>query len=63
MARVYSETSDVTNNKGVVMVDGPDGVAISLTPEAAAKIGADLLDNAAEAKGEAEIDAARKSSR
>lgn len=60
MAKVYSEASDVTNEKGVVVVDGPDAVAVSLTPEAAAKTGSRLLDNAAEAKGDADMEAARE---
>lgn len=60
MARVYDEASEVSNHDGVVMVDGPDGVAVALTPEAAVKIGADLIAHAAAAKGEVAIKAGKK---
>lgn len=36
MAReVYETPSDVSAEQGEVIIDGPDGVAISMTPEAA----------------------------
>ena len=34
------------------MVDGPDGVCVSLTPEAAAETSDRLLSSAAEARGQ-----------
>jgi hypothetical protein len=33
--RIHDETSEVSVEAGVVIVDGPDGVAVTLTPEAA----------------------------
>lgn len=35
MAKSYDEASDVKAENGVVLVDGPDGVAVILTPDAA----------------------------
>ncbi len=49
---VYENASNVTAEEGVVMVDGPDGVAVSLTPEAAAETSDRLLVGAAEARGQ-----------
>jgi hypothetical protein len=56
MPKIHDEPSNVTNKKGAVIVDGPNGVDLSLTPEAAVKTGADLIENAADAKGDAEIE-------
>lgn len=50
--RLHDEPSTVTAEHGQVMVDGPDGVAVSLTPEAAAETSDRLLDGAAEAQGQ-----------
>ncbi|MBE1526902.1 hypothetical protein GGC65_001358 [Sphingopyxis sp. OAS728] len=38
-----------TAEEGIVLLDGPNGVAISLTAEAAAETGRSLVDAAAEA--------------
>ncbi|WP_157218452.1 hypothetical protein [Flavisphingomonas formosensis] len=46
ISKVHAHPSRVSAEKGVVMVDGPDGVAISLTPEAARET-ADRLAEAA----------------
>ncbi|EZP57356.1 MULTISPECIES: hypothetical protein [Sphingomonas] len=35
MTPPYSQPSSVTHDQGEIIVDGPDGVAVSLTPEAA----------------------------
>lgn len=35
--RIYDEASHVSAEDGEVIVDGPDGVAVSLTPRAAAE--------------------------
>lgn len=59
MSRVYDEASKVTPAEGVVKVDGPDGVEVALTPEAAVKTGAELIEKAAQARGDAEIKADR----
>lgn len=57
--RIHDKPSHVQNVAGKVMMDGPDGVAVSMTPEAASMTGARLIDNAAEAKGKQEIEADR----
>jgi hypothetical protein len=44
--------SDVKRVDSTVKVTGPDDVDIVMTPEAAARTGARLLDAAAQAKGE-----------
>ena len=46
MEKVYGTPSDVGAEDGEVTVNGPDGVAVSLTPEAADET-ADRLSNAA----------------
>ncbi|TZG25774.1 hypothetical protein [Sphingomonas montanisoli] len=38
-----------TAEDGVVLLDGPDGLAITLTPSAAARTGQNLIDAAARA--------------
>jgi len=49
---LFDEPSEVSAEQGQVVVDGPDGVAVSLTPEAAAETSDRLLDRAAEAAGQ-----------
>lgn len=49
---IYSKASDVSAEDGVVNVDGPDGVDVGLTPEAALETSDRLLDGAAEAAGQ-----------
>jgi hypothetical protein len=46
------EASTVTAEEGEVHVDGPDGVAVSLTPEAAAETSDRLLVGAADGAGQ-----------
>ena len=67
--KLHDEASTVTAEHGQVLVDGPDGVAVSLTPDAAIETSDRLLDAAVEAQGQILIDAqaekeraARKSS-
>jgi hypothetical protein len=36
--------------EGVVILDGPDGIAVTMTPDAAARTGQSLLDAAAAAR-------------
>lgn len=48
----YSKPSEVTTDEGRVLVDGPDGVDVALTPEAALETGGRLMDEAAKAAGE-----------
>jgi len=49
---LYDEPSKVAADDGEVTVDGPAGVAVSLTPEAAAETSDRLLQGAAEAAGQ-----------
>lgn len=51
-SRVYDDPSEVTAEDGEVMVDGPDGVSVSLTPEAAEEIARRLIAAAAEARAQ-----------
>jgi hypothetical protein len=48
--QAYAEPSEVTAEQGKVIVEGPGGVAITLTPEAAEETGRRLLDAASEAR-------------
>lgn len=48
----YDKPSDVVSEDGRVLVDGPDGVDVALTPEAALETGGRLIDQAAKAAGE-----------
>ena len=58
--KAYDTPSKVTAEEGEVMVDGPDGVAFSLTPEAAAETSDRLLEQAAMARGQAMLNEKRK---
>ena len=49
---LFDEPSEVAAEGGEVVVDGPDGVAVSLTPEAAVETSDRLLDRAAQAAGQ-----------
>jgi hypothetical protein len=49
---VFAKPSDVNAEGGVVNVDGPDGVDVGLTPEAALETSNRLLDGATEAAGQ-----------
>lgn len=46
---VESEPGVATTEKGVVMLDGPNGVAISMTPDCAMRTGLSLIAAAEEA--------------
>ena len=50
--KIYDEPSEVKAQDGIVSVDGPDGVAVQLTPGAALETSDRLLDGAAEAQGQ-----------
>ena len=49
--KVYNEPSSVASEEEEVFVDGPDGVAVTLTPEAAEETGHRLIAKASEAAG------------
>jgi len=57
---VHDKPSDVTAEEGEVMVDGPDAVAVTMTPEAAAETSHRLLLAAAKARGQQLAREARK---
>jgi hypothetical protein len=50
--RLYDEATETGAEDGEVTLDGPDGVAISMTPEAARETSDRLMDSAAEAAGQ-----------
>ncbi|WP_375195340.1 hypothetical protein [Sphingobium sp.] len=49
---VFDEAGDAYAEEGQVMLDGPDGVAISMTPDAAEKTAYSLLRAAADARSQ-----------
>jgi hypothetical protein len=49
---IYDEPSNIEAKDGVVSVDGPDGVDVSLTPDAALETSDRLLAGAATAQGQ-----------
>ena len=49
---VYAKASEVSAEEGIVNVDGPDGVDVGLTPEAALETSDRLLDGATRAAGQ-----------
>ena len=49
---VFDEPTEVTAKNGEVVLDGPDGVDVKLTPEAAEETGDRLIDHAVEARGQ-----------
>jgi hypothetical protein len=51
MEKVYDTPSEVKVEDGNVSVDGPDGVDVLLTPEAALETSDRLLEGATEAHG------------
>jgi hypothetical protein len=46
----HSEPSDVNAEQGQVLVEGPDGVAVTLTPDAAEETGRRLINAASQAR-------------
>lgn len=52
MTKPYTDPSEVTAERGEVQVDGPDGVAVSMTPNAAKETAHRLVRGAAEAAGQ-----------
>ena len=50
--RPHETPSDVTAEEGEVQVDGPDGVAVSFTPDAALETSDRLFKGAAKAQGQ-----------
>lgn len=50
--KLYDEGSKVTAQDGIVIVDGPDGVDVHLTPGAALEISEQLLEGGLTAQGQ-----------
>jgi hypothetical protein len=46
----HSEPSEVNAEQGIVIVEGPDGVAVTLTPDAAEETGKRMIKAASEAR-------------
>jgi len=49
---VYDEATKVSAEDGEVVLDGPDGVDVKLTPEAAEQTGDSLLEQSIKARGQ-----------
>jgi hypothetical protein len=47
----YNKATEVTTEEGRVLLDGPDGVDVALTPDAALETGHRLVEGASEAVG------------
>ena len=58
--RLHDEPSEVEADEGEVLVDGPDGVSVSLTPEAALETSERLVEGAIKAKGQLVSEEARR---
>jgi len=58
--KIYSEASHVEAEDGSVVVDGPDGVDVKLTPEAAAETSDRLLYAAGQAQSQQIVSGKRK---
>lgn len=50
--KAYDQPSDVASVDGEVTMNGPDGVGLSMTPDAAHRTGERLRDAAAEARNQ-----------
>jgi N-acetyl-gamma-glutamylphosphate reductase len=48
--KILADAGKATAEEGVVFLDGPDGVAISMTPDCAEQTGRELIDAAAQAR-------------
>lgn len=56
-----TEPSEVTAQDGLVFVDGPEGVAVTMTPDAAEETSQRLLEAAAQAIGQERAEQLRRS--
>lgn len=59
MAKVQDEASTITAERGEVLLDGPDGVVVSLTPDAADKTSSRLKRGAQDARAQQSADKSR----
>jgi len=58
--KIYSDPSDVEAKDGSVVVDGPDGVDVKLSPEAATETSDRLLFAAGQAKSQQIVSGKRR---
>ena len=58
--KLHDEPSEVQADEGEVLVDGPNGVSVSLTPEAALETSDRLVEGAIKAKGQLASEPARR---
>ena len=54
----YEQPGNASAEAGQVMLDGPDGVAVSMTPDAAEETGRRLIAAADQARGQRQASAA-----
>lgn len=47
---IYTEAGEAVAEEGLVLLDGPNGITISLTPDAAEETGQELIRAAVEAR-------------
>ena len=52
LGEIHNDPSEVTAEEGIVMVDGPDGVAVSLTPDATERTSRRLAEGSKTARGQ-----------
>lgn len=57
--KVYDEATKVDAEDGKVVLDGPDGVAVLMTPDAALETSERLLFGAAQAMGQRKLEEQR----
>ena len=50
--KVYAEATKVSAKDGDVVLDGPDGIDLKMTPEAARKTSDDLMTESMKANGQ-----------
>ena len=50
----FDQATNVTAEEGEVVLQGPDGIGLSMTPEAAEETGRRLLDGAGKARDQGE---------
>jgi hypothetical protein len=62
-AIIYDQSSYVESASNKVLLTGPDGIVVSMTPEAAFETGMKLIEGAAAAKGDGDMAADLKSRR
>ena len=60
MNKPHDTPSDVSAQEGEVLVEGPDGVAVSLTPDAAIETADRLHSAGAQAHGQVLVEQIRK---